>query len=58
MATPVAFGAGAVQQKVTRAFGQEQQAQKAKNPEKVKRGPTNQPTNQTTDGPTWRGGVT
>ena len=49
-ATPVAFGwAGAVIEKVTSAFGQEQWAQKAQKRWKSKKG-INQLTDQPTDG--------
>ena len=51
-ATLVAYWwAGAVLE-VTRVSWQEQYAQNAKNAEKVKRGPTDGPTDQSTDGPT------
>ena len=47
--TPVACGwAGAVLEKVTRAFGEEQKAQKAQKWQKSKKG-TNQPTDRRTD---------
>ena len=46
--------AGAVLEKVTRAFGQEPYAQKDKKRQKIKRGPTNQPTDRPTDRPTNR----
>ena len=55
-AAPVACGwAGAVLKKVTRAFGQEQLAQKAQTCQKTKKGtdgPTDGPTDQRTNGPT------
>ena len=50
MATPVACRwAGAVLEKVTKASGQELYAQKAQKHRKVKRGLTDQPTDQPTD---------
>ena len=55
MATPVACRwAGAVLEKVTRAFGQEQKAQKAQKWQKSKKG-TNRPTDRPTDRQTKRG---
>ena len=50
MATLVVCGwAGAVLEKVTRASGQEQYAQKAQKRQKKRKGTTDQPTNQPTD---------
>ena len=52
--TPVTCGwAGAVKEKVTRAFGQEGLAEKLKNAEKIKRGLTNQPTDGWTNKLGW-----
>ena len=49
MATPVACrGAGAVLEKVTGAFGGSSKLKKLKNAKKVKRGPTDRPTDQPT----------
>ena len=57
-ASPVACGwAGAVIERVTKAFGQCSKLKKLKNTIKVKRGPTDKPTDQPTNGWTKQGVV-